>query len=141
MITNERQYAISRAQAERFRLTLEAPPASDVHPRAAKAMHDGIRSQLEDLEQEIADYEALRAGNVTMLTADSLTELPVALVKARIVRNLTQKDLGERLGLAEQQIQRYEATLYKGVALERLQEVADALEIRIHEVITIESNT
>jgi HTH-type transcriptional regulator/antitoxin HigA len=60
-------------------------------------------------------------------------------VKARIVRNWTQKELAERLGLPEQQIQRYEATLYKGMALERLQEVADALRVGVREVITIES--
>jgi HTH-type transcriptional regulator / antitoxin HigA len=138
VITNERQYTISKAQAERFRQTLTTP-AAGLHPRAAKAMREGLESQLNDLEQEIADYEALRSGTVTTIAAESLTELPVALVKARIIRNLTQKDLGERMGLPEQQIQRYEATLYKGVALERLQEVADALQIRVQEVITIES--
>ncbi len=70
--------------------------------------------------------------------ADSILELAVGLVKARIVRKLTQKELADRLGLPEQQIQRYEATLYKGVAVERLQEVADALKIHVKEVITSE---
>jgi hypothetical protein len=40
--------------------------------------------------------------------------------------------------LAEQQIQRYEATRYAGVSIERLQEVAKALKLRINEVVTLE---
>jgi transcriptional regulator with XRE-family HTH domain len=61
-----------------------------------------------------------------------------ALIKARIMRNLSQKELAERLSLAEQQVQRYEATRYRGVAAERLQEVADALKLKVREVFTLE---
>jgi hypothetical protein len=35
-------------------------------------------------------------------------------------------------------VQRYEATNYRGVAAERLQEVADALRIKVREVFTLE---
>lgn len=47
---------------------------------------------------------------ITKLEAESIVGIGAALIKARIVRNLTQKELAERLELAEQQIQRYEAT-------------------------------
>lgn len=69
---------------------------------------------------------------------DPITGIGEALIKARIVRNLTHKALGERMDLAEQQIQRYEATRYAGVSIERLQAVANALRLRINEVITLE---
>ena len=141
MITNERQYAITKAKAEQFRQALARSGrqgAKPPHPRALKAMRDGIESQLQDLQDELAEYEKLQGGAVTSIVADSILDLAVALVKARIVRNWTQKELAERLRLPEQQIQRYEATLYKGVAIERLQEVADALNVRVQEVITIE---
>ena len=141
MITNERQYAITKAQAERFKQTLadsEAQPRKPLHPRALKAMREGLESQLQDLQDELSEYENLRGGTVTRIVAESILELAVALVKARVVRNWTQKELAEQLGLPEQQIQRYEATLYKGVGVERLQEVADALRVSVREVITIE---
>lgn len=140
MITNHRQYLNTQAQAERFRQTLAAPMKEGLHPRAAKAMHDGLRSQLDDLESEVAEYEALRAGRVATLEAESIVGIGAALIKARIVRNLTQKELAERLSLAEQQVQRYEATQYRGVAAERLQQVADALKLRVREVFTLEQN-
>jgi HTH-type transcriptional regulator/antitoxin HigA len=138
MITNQRQYLNTQAQAERFRQALAAPDAQGLHPKMAKAMRDGLRSQLADLETELTEYDALRQGQVMTLEAESITGIGQALIKARIVRQLTQKELAERLSLAEQQIQRYEATQYHGVAAERLQQVADALKLRVREVFTLE---
>lgn len=64
MITSERQYAVSIKQAARFQETLEQYKAgpSELHPKALKAMREGIESQLQDLLAEIADYERLRGG-------------------------------------------------------------------------------
>jgi HTH-type transcriptional regulator / antitoxin HigA len=138
MITNQRQYLVAQSQAQRFRHALAAPDAKRLHPKAVKAMRAGLRSQLDDIEAEMAEYDALSQGQVTELEADSIVGIGSALIKARIVRNLTQKELAERLSLAEQQVQRYEATLYRGVAAERLQEVADALRLRVREMITFE---
>jgi transcriptional regulator with XRE-family HTH domain len=66
----------------------------------------------------------------------SLRDLPIVLIEGRIAARLTQRDLAKRLGLPEQQIQRYEATLYAGVSLERLQQVADTLGLEIEERVT-----
>ncbi len=138
MITNQRQYLVAQSQAERFRQALTAPDAKGLHPKAARAMRGGLRSQLDDIEAELAEYDALSQGQVTEFEAESIVGIGQALIKARIVRNLTQKELAERLSLAEQQIQRYEATLYRGVAAERLQQVADALRLRVREMFTFE---
>jgi DNA-binding Xre family transcriptional regulator len=138
MITNERQYLITQAQAAKFRESLAAEPAEGLHPKALKAMRDGARSQLAELEEQLAEYDALRTGKVVSFKMDSITGIGDALVKARIIRKLTHKALAERMDLAEQQIQRYEATRYAGVSIERLQAVADALNLRVNEVFTLE---
>lgn len=138
MITNQRQYLIAQSQAERFRLALTTPDAQGLHPKAAKAMRAGLRSQLDDLDAELTEYDALRLGRITSLEADSIVGIGDALIKARIMRNLTQNELAGLLAVAEQQIQRYEATQYRGVAAERLQQVADALKLRVHEVFTLD---
>lgn len=65
-----------------------------------------------------------------MLELNSLEALPRALIKARIAAKLSQKDLAERLGLKEQQIQRYEATEYNSANLARVIEVSLALRIK-----------
>ena len=140
MITNERQYQISKAQVAKFRAAIDAPGAnaSTLHARAQKALREAARSQLDDLLAEVADYEQLRDGKLTSITAESIADLAPALIKARIMRNWTQKELADKLAVAEQQVQRYEATHYKGVSVERLQAVADALKLHVREVITFE---
>jgi transcriptional regulator with XRE-family HTH domain len=139
MITNERQYRITRAEARRFEDTIaqagDQRQSTDVHPRLQKAMVDGMRSQFDELRQEIDEYEALRGGKIRRRVLTSLLDLPDALIEARIVRGLTQKELGKKLDVAEQQIQRYESTRYAGVSLERLQEVADAVGIKLKKTI------
>ncbi|MDR2212883.1 MAG: helix-turn-helix domain-containing protein [Pseudomonadales bacterium] len=138
MIMNQRQYLNTQAAARRFQQALDGPDAEGLHPKAANAMREGLRSQLEDLRAELAEYDALRQGKVVTLEAESIVGIGEALIKARIARNLTQKVLAKRLSLAEQQIQRYEATQYSGVSAERLQQVADALKLRVREIFTLE---
>ena len=132
MIKNERQYRITRSQADRFATTiehLEQHPGEieGVHPRIAQAQRDALKSQLEDLQRELREYESLRAGEFDLDELSVVGELATFLIKARIARGLSQKDLAERMGLKHQQIQRYEATDYASASLARIKEVASAL--------------
>ena len=132
MIKNERQYRITRAQAERFERSLEElrqgnEDDEDLHPLIAKARKDAIRSQLSDLRSELREYEALKAGDFELDQLGVVSGLPAMLIKARIARGMSQRDLAERIGLKEQQIQRYEATDYASVSLSRIRDVVDGL--------------
>jgi predicted transcriptional regulator len=110
-----------------------------MHPKVLKAMRVFAQSQLAELEAQLVEYNVLRAGKLVSFKVGSIVVATgEALVKTRIVRNLTQKALAERMDLAEQQIQRYEATRFAGVSIERLQAVANALKLRINEEITLE---
>lgn len=135
MITNDKQYrsartAVGRIEADR---ALLLSTTSALHPLLRKAQADGLESQIADLRAEIADYEALQSGAVTAFEAEGLHDLPDILIRARIARGMSQKDLGTFLGMAEQQIQRYEAERYRSASLERLSEVAAALDISVRE--------
>ena len=133
MIKNERQYRISRNQADRFSQTLDSlgrrskESREETHPLIAKAQEDALRSQLADLQEQLSEYESLKAGNFEFRHLNLLSELPTALIRARIARGLSQRDLAERLKLKEQQIQRYEATDYASASLARIKEVINAL--------------
>jgi ribosome-binding protein aMBF1 (putative translation factor) len=132
MITNERQYRITKAEAARFEQALAQADEQNkhLHPALRKAAREGLESQLQELQEQLEAYEALCAGTETSFVLDSLTNLPEVLIKARIARGLTQKQLADALNLSEQQVQRYEATLYKGAALDRIEAVAKALGLR-----------
>jgi ribosome-binding protein aMBF1 (putative translation factor) len=135
MITNERQYRISRRWLERFTQAQAgvAEQTGALHPRARQALHDQYESQLAELRADLADYESLRRGEVTVLELDSLDALPEALIRARTASGLSQEDLAGRLGLKKQQVQRYEATRYAGASLVRIQAVVEALGLTIRE--------
>ena len=103
MITNERQYRITTAEVEKFKKALKRMQTDQVgrsngHPRLIQAEREGLESQLQELQHELEEYEALKHGNVSRITVDSFDELGIGLIKARIVAGLSQKALAERLG-------------------------------------------
>ena len=139
MITNERQLKITKTQAQRFEQALVAlsGAASTLSPLLRRAEREALESQLHTLRSEIAQYESLRCGEQQVFHGESLADLPHLLIKARIVRGLTQKDLAERMGLKEQQIQRYEGTGYASASLQRVQKVIEALDVQVSEQVLL----
>jgi transcriptional regulator with XRE-family HTH domain/Zn-dependent peptidase ImmA (M78 family) len=135
MITNERQYKITRNEADRFRKAINEFASSairdDVHPRIIQAEREAMESQLADLQAEIAEYEHLKSADLSIISINSFDELAEGLIKARIASGLSQKALADRLGLKEQQIQRYESERYASASYQRLREIASALGVRI----------
>jgi ribosome-binding protein aMBF1 (putative translation factor) len=136
MIKNERQYAVTRTQAQKFARALEelrtrASQKGASRDRLLRAEEDALRSQLADLRAQLEEYEGLRSRRPTRLNIATLEELPRALIQARIVSGLSQKELAERLHLKEQQIQRYEATDYASASLARLIQVSRALGLKV----------
>jgi ribosome-binding protein aMBF1 (putative translation factor) len=142
MIKNERQYRITKTQVEKFsdainQLSVHNQQDQSVHPLLRKAERDALENQLAELRAQVKEYEALKAGRYAVLELNSLEELPPALIKARIAAGLTQKDLAERLGLKEQQIQRYEETEYTSASFARLVEVSRAIGVQMQEKILL----
>ena len=132
MIKNERQYRITRAQVERFERTIKelrsrSQTESNVHPLIARAQEDAVSSQLEDLKREMREYESLKTSEFPIDELEVVSGLPLMLIKARIARGMSQRDLAERIGLKEQQIQRYEATDYASASLSRIREIVSGL--------------
>lgn len=139
MITNERQYRITSAQLEKLKTAIDTfdIKASTERTKSkvlAKAEIEALRSEYEKLSIQLREYETLKSGTVEILKASNLEELPSILIRARIAKGLSQRQLADTLGLKEQQIQRYEAEEYASANLRRLAEVARALGLSISEV-------
>jgi transcriptional regulator with XRE-family HTH domain len=144
MIRNERQYRITSRQRQLLADALEEAAARREHQLSEAAGLVGqddllrfeleqasIEGQLSDLDVQLREYEQLRAGARDHVHVTSFGQLPKALVQARIAAGWSQRDLAERLGLKEQQIQRYEAEDYASASLSRLEEVRSALGVEI----------
>jgi len=135
MIRNERQYKITKAQIKKFKEALEKfeKQKSKAHPMLVKAQKDAMKSELAVLEGQVKDYEKLRSGKYKVLKDSSFDDLPIELIRARIALGYTQKQLGELVGLKEQQIQRYEETEYTSASFSRLKEIINALGLDVKE--------
>ena len=136
MIKNEREYHITKSLADRFARTLaelEKRPAEPAESARIlqRAEEQAAKSQLADLRDQILEYEALREGRRHVAELRSIEDLPRVLIQTRIARGWSQGDLAARLGMKEQQIQRYEASDYSSASLARILEVAQALDVGV----------
>jgi HTH-type transcriptional regulator / antitoxin HipB len=53
----------------------------------------------------------------------------------KFLGSMTQKELADKIGVREQQIQRYEASLYSFASFDRLKAIAHALNIEITQAV------
>jgi HTH-type transcriptional regulator / antitoxin HipB len=129
MIQNERQYKISQTKLRE----LEQASAnidfedSTLHPRQILAEKNSYTKLVDRLRKELVEYEELKSGSIQMLQVNNINDLPIAIIKARISLGMTQKELAEKIGTQEQQIQRYEADRYAAISFERMMKIVAAL--------------
>lgn len=136
MIKNERQYTITKSQIHSFEAALKdlrTKISQGDSSELSKIQQSALKSQLAELKEEVSEYESLLKHPITSPAVSSVTEIPQLLIRARISKGLTQRELGERLGLKEQQIQRYEASDYNSASLARIIEIAKALGLQMPE--------
>lgn len=135
MIKNNKQLTLTNKRIDEFSDTIEIMKTeqSDLHPMLQKAQIDAALYQRNQLSEQVREYEQLLSGNFVVFDVENLADLPKALIRARISLGLTQKDLSERLGMKEQQIQRYENTEYASASFSKLVSIVEALDLRITE--------
>ena len=131
MILNGRQYKVTKAQVARLQMALGAARKlrKKMDARAYKAMVVGFQSQVAELRGQLREYEGLRRAKVLRLESAEL--LAEVLIKGRIARGYTQRDLAEKLDVKPQQIQRYEATRYQTASLRRMLDIMRVLGLEL----------
>jgi HTH-type transcriptional regulator/antitoxin HigA len=133
MIANELEYKITKSEIAKFEEAIRLLEANQpqAEPWMIELQRGAMQSQLEELKQQVVEYEQLRGalakGSQLSLKLSSLAELPNALIRARIAKGWTQAQLAERLGVRVQQVQNDEATLYQSASFSRLKRIAQAL--------------
>lgn len=127
MIKNIRQYGAAKYQIAKLTKALGVSRANPIEmdTRIYKAMLAGIESQIVDIQKEMDEYDEL--GKTKRVPVDSFYNAGQSLIRARIARGRSQKDLAIDLGVKPQQIQKWEATEYRSVKLETLEKVLAAL--------------
>jgi transcriptional regulator with XRE-family HTH domain len=132
MITNERQLQLARAEIERFQEALDGDVVEfGIDPIILNAQRQALKSQLDELNDEVDEYLKLKSGAVRTFNIENLAELPRVLINSRIASGMTQRELADRLSLKEQQIQRYETQGYEGASFSRIADVANAIGLNV----------
>jgi DNA-binding Xre family transcriptional regulator len=139
MIRNEWQLKITKSRVAEFESALNKLTEATASSKAlrVKMQADSLSSDIQKMRAEVAEYEKLKRGKVKVLTAKTFHELPEVIIKARIARSMTQKQLAESLGMKEQQIQRYESSNYASVSFSKIERIIEALGITVEEKVTL----
>ncbi|WP_019505251.1 helix-turn-helix transcriptional regulator [Pleurocapsa sp. PCC 7319] len=134
MIQNEHQYKVTQNKLKDLEQALvELLQIKDtLRPRQFSSRKNGLQLMIGNLSKEIEEYNALKQQQTPIKIA-SIQELPLALIRARIAMGMTQKELAEKMGVKEQQVQRDEANQYSSAGFQRISAVAEALDIKIQE--------
>ncbi len=134
MIQNEHQYKVTQNKLKDLEQALsELFQIKDTfHPRKFSSRNNGLQMTIDSLRKEIEEYDALKQQQTPIKIA-SIRELPLALIRARIAMGMTQKELAEKMGVKEQQVQRDEANQYSSAGFQRIAAVAEALNLKIQE--------
>lgn len=135
MIKNERQLKITKKKLREFESVLSDlnKDYSSSRDLKLKMQIDALKSDISILKSEVKEFDNLKSGAIKIITAKSFHELPEVIIKARIARSMTQKDLALSLGMKEQQIQRYENNNFASVSFSKMEKIVAALGIIIEE--------
>ena len=127
MIYSDKQRRISVQEVGRLKDALLPSGEREGEAWLRELEQEAIRSEIERLETEIADYDMLKGGEIAFAKSFALENLPTILVQARIASGMSQTSLAHALDVKPQQIQRYEASAYRGASLARLIKVSKIL--------------
>ena len=75
--------------------------------------------------EELEFYKKLKSGFLPPF--ESFESIGQALIALRIAKDLTQRELAQRLNVAEAQVSRDERNEYHGITIERAQRVLEAM--------------
>ncbi len=123
MISNERQLSIAKRKLREL--------DKAIHNTSSDTAQESLRRLQAQMNHEVQMYLATKKGLISEFRLSCIDDLATALIRARIAKGWTQKDLADRIGVSEQMVQRDEAGGYENASLTRLADVADALDYTV----------
>jgi ribosome-binding protein aMBF1 (putative translation factor) len=133
MLKNEKQYKSARAALQKWvsnRDVLKQRVASGEHPAWLLDEESfAIEQTIKQLQADVEEYEETVAGkNQPPLVVVYAEQLPDLLIRWRLHRHWTQRQLADRLGMHENLIQKYESENYGCVSLQTIRKIATVLQ-------------
>jgi ribosome-binding protein aMBF1 (putative translation factor) len=138
MIRNEVEYqeAVRRLGEEASRLKQQETKLRELglSKDEIKRAMDPMRSFHAQLREEVDFYERLKRGEFDEVR--NLDGIGTLLIALRISQGISQRELAERLEVHESQVSRDERNEYRGITVERVNRVLEALGVELTTTVT-----
>jgi HTH-type transcriptional regulator/antitoxin HipB len=139
MIKNEKQYKITRnkiAEIQQEIVRIKAAYDEGI-PAEKELILVSLKVMENQMEEEMAAYGNLKKKKTRLLKARRISDLPSVIIEYKIHSGMTQKEFSQKIGMKEQQLQRYEAEDFQSISFKNLMKILQAigLEISIQEVL------
>lgn len=135
MIKNSKQRKVADLQLKEIEENLNAFTAENIGQDVNTAKHKlGLASfnrLLNKYKKDILEFDELQANGMKVIRKTNIRNLASILIKARLGKKMTQKEIADNIGIDEQQIQRYEANDFESAKWTRILEVIEALDVNI----------
>jgi len=132
MIKNEKQYKITKKKLLGIYEEIKQIHSASAHlPAKERLILVSLMSMQDQLETEIATYDLLKTKGSPLLEERSIDDLPNLLIEFKIHSGMTQKEFSEKVGIKEQQLQRYEAENFKSISFKNLLKILHAIGLKI----------
>jgi HTH-type transcriptional regulator/antitoxin HigA len=128
MIKNEKQYKVTKKKlAILHQKIAEMKSEGDRLSLTRQLVLNSLLDMSTDMENEVAEYDLLKQNKKNILKSRSLYELPSLITEYKIASGLTQKEFSKKIGMKEQQFQRYEAENFQGISFKNLLKILQAI--------------
>ncbi|HXT36382.1 MAG TPA: helix-turn-helix transcriptional regulator [Chloroflexota bacterium] len=129
MIRNEKEYqeALRRLEGDEDFIAEQQVTLRGLNltpDEVARALEPALSFHAQ-LMEEVAWYERVRRRDFEVI--EKLTAIGRLLIAARIANGVSQRELADRLGVAEAQVSRDERNEYHGITVERAQRIFETL--------------
>lgn len=137
MILNERDLREARSSLAALDAALSSehalePMIKGLPPEVVVQVARAMKAERAELVEVITAYEnAKDRGDHSSLQKRAGSDPGLTMIVARIAKGMSQRDLAWRLGVKEQQVQRYEADCYSTISLKNYQRVAALLGVSL----------
>lgn len=105
---------------------------SNLPPEVVTQVTKMMKAERSRLSVAIDAFDRAKGeGDTALLLKESGTDPGLTLIVARIAKGYSQRDLAWRLGVKEQQVQRYEADRYSSISLKNYARIAALLGVHL----------
>lgn len=142
MITSEKQYKEAVKKIEMLQLSLLSPVKPNIPPIIEKVGRSQICELIDNIQNEIAEFERYKSIDVSKLEIHSLDDLMKTPIRYRLAAGMSVDVFAQLVGISPRQINRYEKECYQNSHSSTLKTILQKLKVNIDGGISVmESGT